>query len=532
MPTNSAISMSLKPLANNYLLAVLASLTLVLTSCKGNGETVSRVNEPSPEFAESTGPAEPLECNSVTYQSPLAKESKITFTFDAAYLCGQFANGDWWVSEGRRGYVQIDSISPDAIANAHGSEVNPSESDRQGFDDRIYGHDKTLAAAFPLKVEGVSSVVKTISTAGYEDNHPPCRPCLDYAAVLTVTSEPVKDSREVLRPSYFGQEKRFYRLNEFENLKARQLTADCCEMSASVKFDALAQRYQGVQLDHLTGWGGRNMHPRHNMPDYGASIARDNAIAVLRMLLDDFDIHNASHKAALVNYLQMGVDLEGMALNGVGWPAAGGHGNGRKLPILFTGWVLGKESFGQALETAVFSEDGQVYWSEKAQRSLFGQNCSDAGYWSRMRTGAGAKDCRDPYGYIDGHGYQFCCTAMPWKYTALAVVIMDSETQWNNDPLLDYAHRWVNHGVWAEPDPCAPYNGDPEDYGRSYGPDASGNCIQGTGRHIYSEQDARHGSNRDEGNYGAEFGDELWAWFWQVNGKNRSVDKDISSSFK
>lgn len=510
MGIKSAISASTKPLTGSYFHAVVAAFCILLASCNSNGETLSQldVDDPPSELAK---PTKPTECRTITYRSPLATENEITFTFDGAYFCGQFANGDWWVSEGRRGYVQIDNISPETIASAHGTEVNPSESDRQGFDDRIHGFDKTLAAAFPLKVEGDSSVIKTISSA-YREDHKPCRPCLDYAAVLTVTSEPVQDSREFLRPSYFGKEKKFYRLGGFEKLKSRQLNADCCDKAASVKFDSLAKRYGGVRLDHLTGWGGRNMHPRYNMPDYGASIARDNAVAVLRLLLDDFDIHNKSHKAALVNYLQMGVDLEGMALNGVGWPADGGHGNGRKLPILFTGWMLGEESFDHALQTAVFSEDEQVYWSGRAQRSLFGQDCTDAGYWSRMRTGSGAKDCRDPYGYIDGYGYQFCCTAMPWKYTVLAVAIMDLETQWHNDSLLDYAHRWVNHGVWAEPDPCAPYNGEPDDYGRLYGPDSDGNCIEGTGR---SKQRAQHGDNRDEGHYGSEFGDQLWAWLLQ-----------------
>lgn len=518
MSITSANSVPNKPLTSRSILAVLAVLCFLLTSCKSNSETLSKpgVDDTSSELAESPAP---VECSSITYRSPLETESEITFAFDEAYLCGQFANGDWWVSEGRRGYVQIDQIFPEATANAHGTEVNPSESESQGFDDRIHGFDKALSATFPLKVEGGSSVVKTISTA-YKEGQSRCRPCLDYAAVLTVTSKPIEDSKKLLRPSYFGKEKKFYRLDGIEKLKSRRLDARCCKSAASLTFETLAERYRGVRLDHLTGWGGRNMHPRHNMPDYGAAIARDNAVAVLRLLMDDFDIDDKDHKAALINYLQMGIDLEGMALNGVDWPGEGGHGNGRKLPILFTGWVLDYEIFGQALESAVFSEDEQVYWSEKAQVSLFGQDCTDAGYWSRMRTGAGAKDCRDPYGYIDGYGYQFCCTAMPWKYTALAVLILELETQWNNDSFLNYVHRWVNHGVWAEPDPCAPYNGDPDDYGLSYGPDSDGNCIQGAGRHFYSEKRARHGDNRDEGNYGSEFGDELWAWFWQTRKNN------------
>jgi len=53
--------------------------------------------------------------------------------------------------------------------------------------------------------------------------------------------------------------------------------------------------------------------------------------------------------------------------------------------------------------------------------------------WQRIRYGNGSRTCADPYGYIDGGGdeigaaYQTCCTAMPWKYTALAARLLQAE---------------------------------------------------------------------------------------------------------
>lgn len=63
-------------------------------------------------------------------------------------------------------------------------------------------------------------------------------------------------------------------------------------------------------------------------------------------------------------------------------------------------------------------------------------------------------------------------------------------------------------GVWAKPDPCAPYDGNPNNYGKTYGPDSTGDCIKGSGRYT-----AKHGTNKAAGAYGSGFGDEMWTCF-------------------
>ncbi len=450
-------------------------------------------------------------CTSVKYPAPSGPNNDIEFIFDKPYPCGQFANGDWWVSGGFKKDVTITQVLPESHDGMHGMEVNPRSKNTQGFDFRISGYNATLNAATPFKVKNNASVVKAVSVPAETDK---CRPCLKYAAVLTILASPLYQSKSYLRPGYYGNRKSLNRLPQDIAQRIPKYTTRCCGKVLPDDFERIAQRYQGVQLDHIEGWVGRNLHPIDNMPDYGTSIAVDNAVSVLRMLLDDFDYTNITHKNALVNYLQSGVDFQAMADDGVKWPANGGHGNGRKLPILFTGKVLNRNSFMKSLSNTTFSEDHQVYRSAVTGIALFGAPCTDRDYWMTIRYGRGSRDCRDPYGYIDGGGheigsaYQVCCTSMPWKYTALAIRMLGLTQEWGHDSFLEYVDRWVNEGVIADPDPCAPYNQVPDDYGRVYGPGPRLNCITGAGR--YRE---KHGSNIDAGHYRNTLGDQMWSYF-------------------
>ena len=448
-------------------------------------------------------------CSSIVYPSLSAGKIDTIFEFDKHYKCGQFINGDWWVSLDSSGVLKIISVLPEAKNNLNGLEINPSTRNKQGFDKRINGYSSSLNIKLPVIVSSNSSLVKSISVPVSKKSK--CRPCLQSSVVLTVVENPISNSSNIFRPGYFGNKKDLY---IFNNSFANSFTAHsitCCNKAKSRDFKKIARRYKGVQLDHIVGWTGRSLHPVDNMPDYGATIAKDNAISILRFMMDDFSINNTIHKTALINYLQMSIDLQSMALNGVTWPGKGGHGNGRKLPMVFAWHLFRKNSFLDALRKSSFAEDEQVYFSKKTGKALFGSRCSDKQYWSTTRISRGPRDCRDPYGYIDGGGheigaaYQYCCTAMPWKYTALAVRLLQEDKVWANDAFLKYVDRWVNIGVWAKPDPCASFNGSAGDYMNKYGKDKAGNCIKGLGRYT-----KKHGANKDKGHYRNAFGDQLW----------------------
>jgi hypothetical protein len=375
---------------------------------------------------------------------------------------------------------------------------------------------------------------------------------IQYAAVLTIVSAPVGSSSDVFRPGYFGTAgKAFYSVPSaatVSGLPAAVHTPVGVPSLAGFSIASVASRYQGVQLDHNGGFRGRTLHPIDNMQDYGAEIATDNAIHLLRLLLSDFDFSNSTHKQALINYLQMAIDLKSMAANGVSWGADGGHGNGRKLPLLFAHKVFGGTDFSNAIAASGFSEDQQIFRSGVTGEVLFGRAGTEPEYWRTTRGAlgelapGGAKDIRDFYGRVDGGGYQAgtlseyqgCCTSKPWKYTVLALYLLGLETPPVSLPLpatnnlVEYVERWVNYGYKTAdtttninlvtnvitPVPhglgvCArPAVPSADLYGANFGPNGGGGCILGVNNWI-----ALDNTSADSGSYGSIFGDQLWAWY-------------------
>jgi hypothetical protein len=489
----------------------------------------------------------------VTYNAPSGAANNIVFTFDKGYACGQFANGDWWVTGDAGGTVTITSISPAASGGRNGFQVNPSSAapdskTNQAFDNTAsMPYDATLMPALPLSLPGISSVVKTVGgtpTGGAYQS------ALKFAAVLTVVAAPISNSSNVFRPGYFGTAgKNYYTVPSAAAVAAlpvTTLTPVGVPSLAGFSIASVATRYQGVYLDHNTGWRGRSLHPVDNMAEYGAEIATNNAVYLLRLLLSDFNYSDTTHKQALINYLQMAIDLRSMAAGGVTWDADGGHGSGRKLPLLVANKVFGGTDFSTAIAASTFAEDLQVYRSGVTGEVLWGKAGTEPEYWRTTRgdlgelAPGGAKDIRDFYGRIDGGGYEIgtdyqqCCTSGPWKYTVLALYMLGLETPPASLPLpatsnlVEYVERWVKYGVKAAYTTtninlttgvitpvahglsvCArPAVPSADLYGTNYGPDGFGSCIVGVNNWI-----ARDNTNVDNGGYGSTFGDQLWAWY-------------------
>jgi len=448
-------------------------------------------------------------CFSVVYPAPSGFHNNIVFKFDKPYYCGQFANGDWWVSADSSNTVNVISITPQEKNGLNGVEINPYSKKKQGFDKRVSDYDASLKESFPAKVKSGSTIIKVVSV---KEGKKKCRPCIQFAAALTVTKKLVKNSTEIFRPGYFGDKKVFYRLNDIEN----KIQAKYSKRLARFSIERLARKYGGIRLDHKEGWTGEYLHPIDSMPSYGAALATENAEVFLRLLADDFDYARPAHRSVLIDYVQMGIDLKSIADMQVGWPADGGHSNGRKLPLLLAGWLLDERDFYKSSRNTVFSEDHQIYRSSSTQQVLYGAECSDKEYWRKAMFNSGNRACRDPYGFIDGGGqeigqaYQFCCTAMPWKYTALVIRLLGLERLWGKPEFFQYVDRWVNEGVVSKPDQCAAYSGDNNGYGKTFGA-LNGTCVKGGGRSL-----AKHGLYKDGGHYRSKLGDKVWS---KVGGK-------------
>ncbi len=444
---------------------LVVAMALLLTACLSGGGG----GDSGTSSSAAPGPV-PGTCTSVTYAAPSGAANNIVFTFDKAYTCGQFANGDWWVSKDANPSVTITSITPTAAGGRNGFEVNPTTINTQAFDNTSsVPYDATLMPALPLSLTGVSSVLKTVAGT---PTPPGNFSVLQFAAVLTIVDAPVVGSGNVFRPGYFGTAgKTFYPIPSAATVAAlpgATHTPVGVPSLAGFSIASVATRYSGVQLDHHRGFRGRTTHPQDNMQDYGAEIATDNGVNLLRMLLSDFDYTNATHKQALINYLQMAIDLRSMAAGGQTWDADGGHGNGRKIPLLAANKVFGGTDFSTAIAASGFSEDQLVWRSPVTNEVLYGKSSGgEAGYWRTTRgelgelPAGGARDVRDFYGRIDGGGYeigdvyQVCCNPKQWKYTVLALYLMGLETPPTSlplpatDNLVEYVERWVNYGTKA-----------------------------------------------------------------------------------
>ena len=72
------------------------------------------------------------------------------------------------------------------------------------------------------------------------------------------------------------------------------------------------------------------------------------ASSASRALLLCTDLKPEQKEPLLINFVQVGIDLGGMIRAGhPGWTGWGGHGSGRKLPIVFAGLLLGDDATGQ-----------------------------------------------------------------------------------------------------------------------------------------------------------------------------------------
>ena len=438
-------------------------------------------------------------------------QNGVTFVFDRSYPCGQFANGDFWVTpDAAGGTVTITAITPAFDGDHHGWEVNPADPVQQGFDSRIGSFDGARVPSLPYAASGGESIVKGVSVAAGN-----CRPCLESAAVLTVVDEaPAGGGAPFFRPPYPGSAKALVGVG---SLRLDLLPALAPTPSAPTMAEVVAD-FQQPWLDHKVGWTGRALHPIQSMPDYGADIAARAGNGALALLLQ---ADPGEKREAAIRVVQVGLDLYHAYLNGTRWSPSGGHSPGRRILLAVAATLLDDAPMSTLLRQAPatdFGEDGSLTVGSQAGIALWGQPCSEQSYWDRFRFNSGSRSCVDPYGYIDGGerpgwSYQFCCNSSPWRGSALALRLLpELQCAWPADLFLAYVDRWVAAGAHTQPDPCAGYDGDPDAYGITYGPDGAGGCIadtdpsDGIGRF---PQD--HGVNANQGSHGSPFHGEMWA---------------------
>lgn len=435
----------------------------------------------------------------------------VIWYFGSPIISGQFANGDHWV----KGPVIITRITPDFDEEHHGWEVNPSPNGPVGFDIRLEGYDNSIVPELPYTAQPGQSLIKVVSREPFSENR--LRPCLLEASVLTILDTIPIDIESIFRPPYVGEEKPQYNIT---NIRIEQLPS-LPPVDGAPSLEEIEERFRRVRMDHRPYRNSTYMRPEKNLDNYAAANATDVNEAVLRLMLDDPIDQKMS---ALINVLQCGIDYYHFSLEGQTWPRGGGEQPGNKLPIVFFATLMGDDEIQQYVRDlklyddyhTFYGHDSIVLWGNVGWERPYPRVEQ---YWNSIAVDGGDRTIADPYGYIDGgvvpgDYYQHCCTSLPFKGTSLCLLLMPKMLEiWYPKSLIEYSDRWVEFGTWTQPDPCAPSDGDWDNYGITYGPDPENpsDCIRDTdpsdGIGRFPE---RHGTSANEGAYGSNFVNRMW----------------------
>ena len=522
---------------------IISSITPLTTECFNM--TVSANTLPADSGSTSTAAGNTISGNSsgaTAYITAVAS----SLTVRICNVVGTFQAGEGLTAV-IAGTAYTATLGSIASRNGYrnGSCINPQSTSNHCFDIDAAGGYTTAGTllTFPLTVTPVAGSPQQIVKAVSVKPRNTARPALTFACVLTIVDTPITSSSTKFRPGYFGNPatKTSFLTTDINFANLPSFTQSSAQIASSSTFSLqkVYDQFRNVWMDHMASGTSvanvEDIRPVENMAPvtsgfdtstnktYMSVVVSCISAGAIRLMLDDFNYSNATHKAALHAYLQMCIDYKSMVDGGTTWGPNGGHGPGRKLPLLFGARLLGS-SFTTSVAThqasRQFAEDAMTYVGTGAGVALFGQSGTDAAYWQTTRGLGGNRTVRDPYGYIDGGGYeiggayQYCCTAHAFKHAAFAARMLGGATvgitdatnpvviAWNWPAFFEYVDRWRSFGVWASPDPAAPYDGVSGNYGITYGPDSTPPpaYIAGAGR-----WPTRHGSSADGSTYSNTF---------------------------
>ena len=397
----------------------------------------------------------------------------VTWTFDRDVEVGRFVTGDFYVV----GPVTITAMDPAprfgaAVGDAeatdaekkrvkpadrvrNGSMLNPPTTTNVAYDSRIQGHDASLAARLPIAMKPGDSLVSAVSLATLQQNQVLANPSrstetspLKAHAVLTclATAAPA----DAFRPSYCDREKKtLHRAGDIRwDVLPRVEAAPGMPPVATVE-----RMFARPWIDHVYAWHSRETHASENMPGYGREIGRAVSMAALVLCCD---LPREQKERIALGLIQVGIDNWGVATRSKrgeagGWPAAGGFGNGRKLPIVFAGMLLGDRRMQQIRRHAAeasFGEDehaefGPSWTGAKVrftgQYPLIGDRQIDRGPYEHLAPAEWPGDNKTM-----SEGYRRCCTSICWVGQSLAVKLLGAEKVWDHDAFFAYVDRWMH----------------------------------------------------------------------------------------
>ena len=404
--------------------------------------------------------------------APSVSQYGITWTFEQPARVGRFVNGDWYVVgpatvkmiDPKPLYgkeipkFQLDHMDkerPEAARVRNGFMINPPAEMKVAYDSGVRNFfDPALVQKLPARLKPGDSLVSTISMPkglklraplwqnverGVDDSSP-----VRTAAVLTCVAQP--QPADAFRPGFCDRQQRIY--------LSRNLERELLPKVAAVKGMPSLERFVRFTRRPWVGTGFFGFEaPVENMPQYGRDYGR---VAGISALLLCTDLKPAQKEPLLVNYVQVGIDLGSMIRGGhPGFDAHGGHGSGRKLPIVFAGLMLDDPvlaNINKSFPKASFGEDEQTAYADcwtGAKVVFTGHSAIDAATGAARSRGSNW----GPYEHIPpakwgpgqntSESYRRCCTSVAWVAQALALRLMHAEKAWNHDAFFDYVDRWM-----------------------------------------------------------------------------------------
>jgi len=164
------------------------------------------------------------------------------------------------------------------------------------------------------------------------------------------------------------------------------------------------------------------------------------------------DYSDAEKETLLIRFVQLGIDLYGIAKDGGKWPDNGGHMHGRKLPILMAGLLLNDANMLEIVDAKkhfIFQEDRQTWFVEQGDvgrkvrqdlpsypRETYLQEDVGKPEWGIQHTRQNAQDDRRwEARYRD-------IVASSILGHVLAARLLGAESLWNWPPLFAYIDRF------------------------------------------------------------------------------------------
>ncbi len=384
-------------------------------------------------------------------------QNGITWKFSAPQRVGRFVNGDYYVV-GNTTIVDIQPL-PTTANGRHGSMLNiQPNAQRSGFDSRIPEgrYDAGLRVYPPITLTAGNRLVSSRSASSnlksvLRPNETSVSPVASVS-ILTCVSAP--QPLDAFRPSYAQGSSKIYlarniKRNVLPKLPPLSKTPPFAEFEGYLKRPWIDSVYFNFDV------------PAEYMPSYGRENAYVISFASLLLTLN----YPAAQKEPLLVYLtQYGIDLYGLVERGhAGWQAQGGHGSGRKFPILFAGVMLNESgmksvqaNFGEDLQTMWVTETPPAgaytkSWHSHPETAVFAGHAGING--ESIKAGWGPYEHLQPSHWIItlGESYRRCCTSVGWIGEGLAArLIPGMQTAWNHPQFFAYVDRWMNSPDYAE----------------------------------------------------------------------------------